>query len=131
MPFTAEVFSDWKGTLLPGDCCTVSVHLLSEGLQGLTDVPCLGTSFSAAYEVDNVGRASHVCTLYPVGGILVCDAGLHVDDPARLAKIAEAGLYGVVVAVLLKLGSLLQTTVCLRLGGCLKASSGRVGMALA
>jgi len=29
MPFTAEVFSDWKGTLLPGDRCAMSVHPLS------------------------------------------------------------------------------------------------------
>jgi len=56
------------------------------------------------YEVDNVGRATWVCTLYLVGGVLMCDGGLHVDDPALLAKFSEAGLYGVVVAVLLKAG---------------------------
>jgi len=39
---------------------------------------------------------------YPVGGVLTCDGGLLVDDPARVAKIAEAGLYGVVVAVPMK-----------------------------
>jgi len=104
MPFTAEVFSNWKGTLLPGDRCAVSVHPLSECLHGLTDVPCLGTSFSAIYEVDKVGRATRVCSLYLMGGVLTCDGGLFVDDPAYLAKIAEAGLYGVVVAVLLKAG---------------------------
>jgi len=30
MPLTAEVFPDWKGTLLLGDCCVVSVHPLSK-----------------------------------------------------------------------------------------------------
>jgi len=39
-----------------------------------------------------------------VGGVLTCDGGLLVDVPARLAKTAEAGLYGVVIAVLLKAG---------------------------
>jgi len=37
----------------------------------------------------------------PSGWCSSCDGGLLVGDPARLAKIAGAGLYGVVVAVLL------------------------------
>jgi len=61
-------------------------------------------SFSATYEVDDVGRATRVCSLYPVGGVHMCDGGLHVDDLAHLAMIAEAGLYGVLVTVLLKAG---------------------------
>jgi len=48
-----------------------------------------------------VGRATRVCSLYLVGGVHTCDGGLLVDDPTRLAKIVEAGLYGVVVAVIL------------------------------
>ena len=42
--------------------------------------------------------------VYLVGGVLTCDDGIHVDDPALLAEVAVAGLCGVVVTVLLKAG---------------------------
>ncbi len=101
MPWTAEVFPDWEGTLLPGNCRAVSIYPLSQCLHGLANVPCPGASSLTTYEVDNISRVTRVCTMCLVCGVLTCDDGVSVDDLAHLAAVAVAGLCGVVVVVLL------------------------------
>ena len=68
------------------------IHPLSQRLHGFPNVPCLGTSFPAAYQVDNVGQVTRVCTVHLVDGVLTCDDGIRIDDPARLAEVAVARL---------------------------------------
>ena len=42
--------------------------------------------------------------MYLVDGILTCDDGIHVDDPACLTEVAVAGLCGIVVTGIVVMG---------------------------